>query len=460
MMRLAAILSLIGASLCSQAAAHEAKRKPNIIVILADDMGYGDIGVHGCKDIPTPHIDSLAKNGVHCRQGYVSAPQCSPTRAGLLTGRYQQRFAHESNAAFVGSALSLKEITIANRLRDLGYFTGMVGKWHLGLDDAHHPLSRGFQEFFGFLGGAHSYIGNDKPGIVKNNPILRGKEPVPEKEYLTTAFGREAVAFIDRHRKEPFFLYLAFNAPHGPLQAPEAYLSKFAHIPSETRRTYAAMVSALDDAIGSVLAKLRDTGLEEDTIIFFVSDNGGPLGGAWNGSSNLPLRGQKGDLLEGGVRVPFLVQWKGKLPAGRVYDPPVIQLDILPTAVAAAGAEVRSEWKLDGVNLLPYLSGKAKGVPHETLYWRFHFPPRNEPVFKLAIRQGDWKLVKEAERRVDAGFTGKTSVHLFNLAADPGETKDLREQEPERFRRLEALWQRWNAEMAPPPLQRAREGGS
>jgi arylsulfatase A-like enzyme len=456
MVRCSALISLTFLMACAPAAAQEAKRKPNIIVIVADDMGHGDIGVHGCKDIPTPHIDSLAKHGVHCRQGYVSAPQCSPTRAGLLTGRYQQRFAHESNAAFVGSALSLKETIMAQRLRSLGYVTGMVGKWHLGLDAEHHPLARGFDEFFGFLGGAHTYIGNDKPGVVKNNPILRGKEPVPEPEYLTTAFGREAVAFIDRHRKEPFFLYLACNAPHGPLQAPEAYLKKFEHIPSETRRTYAAMVSALDDAIGTVLAKLHESGLEEDTIIFFVSDNGGPLGGAWNGSSNLPLRGQKGDLLEGGVRVPFLVQWKAGLPAGRVYDRPVIQLDILPTAVAAAGGEVNPQWKLDGVNLLPYLSGKARGEPHEVLFWRFHFPPRNEPVFKLAVRQGDWKLVKEAERRPDSGFTGKTSVHLYNLATDPGETKDLRAQEPERFRQVEELWRKWNAEMAPPPLQRAR----
>jgi len=434
------------------------KRKPNIIVILADDMGFGDIGVHGCKDIPTPSIDSLAKHGIMCRQGYVSAPQCSPTRAGLLTGRYQQRFAHESNASFTGSQLSLQETIFPQRLRSLGYVTGMVGKWHLGVGDLkYHPLNRGFQEYFGFLGGAHSYVNNDKPGVLKNNPILRNHNPFAEKDYLTDAFGREAAGFIDRHRKEPFFLYLAFNAPHGPLQAPEKYLKRFAHIENETRRTYAAMVSAMDDAIGVVLAKLAECGLEEDTLIFFLSDNGGPLGSAWNGSSNLPLRGQKGDLLEGGVRSPFLVRWKGKLPAGKTYDSPVISLDILPTALAAAGGEVKSEWQLDGVNLLPHLAGKTKTPPHDVLYWRFHFPPKNQPVFKYAVRQGDWKLVKEAERDPERGFTGKTWVRLYNLATDAGENDDLFAKEPARARELQQLWDRWNAQMAPPPLKRAKD---
>ncbi|MCI0455798.1 MAG: sulfatase [Gemmataceae bacterium] len=453
----AAVCLVWGASPADGRAAGPRPRKPNIIVILADDMGFGDIGVNGCKDIKTPHIDSLARNGMRFRQGYVSAPQCSPTRAGLLTGRYQQRFGHESNAATVGSAMSPGETTLADRLRALGYVTGVVGKWHLGLDAKSHPLGRGFQEFFGFLGGAHAYVGNDKPGILKNNPILRGKEPVPEKEYLTDAFAREAVGFIDRHRQKPFFLYLAFNAPHGPLQAPDKYLKRVEHVKDPTRRTYAAMVTALDDAVGAVLAKLRDSGLEEETLIFFLSDNGGPLGSAWNGSSNFPLRGQKGDLLEGGVRVPFLVQWRGRLPAGKVYDHPVIQLDILPTALAAAGARARPEWKLDGVDLLPHLTGKNQDRPHETLFWRFHFPPRQEPVFKWAVRQGDWKLVKEAERHPERGFTGKTWLRLYNLATDPGEMNDLSAKEPARVKRLEALWQRWNAEMAPPPLRRARE---
>jgi arylsulfatase A-like enzyme len=360
---------LVGATLCGGAEA--GNRRPNIVIILADDYGFGDCSMHGCKDIPTPHIDSIARRGVRCTSGYVSAPQCSPTRAGLLTGRYQQRFGHEFNAAIEDSALSLSETTLASRLRAAGYATGLVGKWHLGSDEQHQPLARGFQEFFGFLGGANPYLPQSPKGTVPR--VLRGREDAGEKQFLTEALGREAVAFVDRHQREPFFLYLAFNAPHGPLQATEPYLKRFAGIKDETRRTYAAMVAAMDDAIGQVLAKLREAGLEEDTLVFFLSDNGGPTD--VNASSNRPWRGVKGEVREGGVRVPLLVQWPKHLPAGQTYDQPVIQLDIHPTALAAAGAAIGADAKLDGVDLLPYLTGKKAGPPHETLYWRFSFPP-------------------------------------------------------------------------------------
>lgn len=428
-------------------AAAQPVRKPNIIVILADDLGHSDLGFTGCKDIPTPHLDSLAKNGVRCSNGYVSAPQCSPTRAGLLTGRYQQRFGHESNMAVPGSALSLKETTLADRLKAAGYATGLVGKWHLGGDDdKYHPLNRGFQEFFGFLGGANPYLPDAKTGHVVR--ILRGKEPANEKTFLTEAFGREATAFIDRHQKEPFFLYLAFNAPHGPLQAPEKNLKRFEAIKDEKRRTYAAMVSALDDAIGTVLTKLRNAGLEEQTLLFFFSDNGGPT--HVNGSSNHPYHGQKGDTLEGGIRTPWVAQWKGTLPGGKVYDHPVIQLDVHPTALAAAGVEVKPEWKLDGVNLLPYLSGKNTAPPHDVLYWRFQFPSRQPLRFKWAVREGDWKLVMAVERGADGAFVGNATLRLYNLAKDPGELTDLRDKEPEKVKSLETLWKRWNDQMAEP----------
>jgi arylsulfatase A-like enzyme len=368
--------------------------RPNIIVILTDDQGYFDLGVHGCKDIPTPHIDSLARNGVRCSNGYVSAPQCAPTRAGLLTGRYQQRFGFEHNSALPNSSLPLTETTLADRLKAAGYATGLVGKWHLGSDDKHHPLNRGFQEFFGFLGGANPYLPQGNTDVVPR--ILRGREDANEKEYLTDAFAREAVAFIGRHQKEPFFLYLAFNAPHGPLQAPEKYLKRFDTIPDEKRRTYAAMVSAMDDAIGLVLGKLRSAGLEENTLIFFVSDNGGPT--EVNASHNTPLRGVKGEVREGGIRVPFLVQWKGKLPAGKVYDRPVIQMDIHPTALAAAGVPLPADAKLDGLDLMPHLTGAKTEAPHAVLYWRFNFPP-SQPS-KWAVRQGDWKLFTDIASRV------------------------------------------------------------
>jgi arylsulfatase A-like enzyme len=414
----------------AQAEAGGKARKPNIIVILADDLGYADVGFHGCKDIPTPHLDSLAKRGVRFTNGYVSGPYCSPTRAGLLTGRYQNRFGHEFNpGGGVQQGLPTSEVTLADRLRALGYRTGLVGKWHLGGTAKMQPTARGFDEFFGFLGGAHSYF-PDKKG----KGILRGTSPVEEKEYLTDAFAREAVSFIEKHHKDPFFLYLAFNAVHTPMDATEKYLKRFPSIADSQRQKYAAMLSAMDDAVGRVLAKLRERGLEEDTLIFFLSDNGGPtmVGTTINGSINLPLRGSKRQLLEGGVRVPFVVCWKGRLPEGKTHDHPVIALDILPTAIAAAGGTVQAEWKLDGVNLLPHLQGKINAAPHDTLYWRFGE--------QFAIRHGDWKLVQY----------DKTGMHLYNLREDIGEQNDLAAKQPERVKLLKDVWSKWNAQLAEP----------
>jgi arylsulfatase A-like enzyme len=440
--------------------------RPNIIVIVGDDMGYADIGVHGGREIPTPHIDALAAAGVRCTSGYVSAPYCSPTRAGLLTGRYQTRFGHEFNpsaspgrrggrrrvganandAETLGAkpGLPLAETTIADRLQAAGYVTGLVGKWHLGNDAAQRPLERGFDEFFGFLGGAHPYVPGEGPAI------LRGDEPVDEREYLTDAFGREAVDFIERHRDEPFFLYLAFNAVHTPMQADDARLQKFASIQDEKRRTYCAMMAAMDDAIGRVTAKLQDSGLEQNTLVFFISDNGGPTmqGTATNASINAPLRGSKRTTLEGGVRVPFFVRWPDKVPAGKVYDQPVIQLDVLPTALAAAGIEAPADAKLDGVNLVPYINDEHSTAPHEALCWRFG--PQ------MAIRKGDWKLVKY-DPVVDGQRGRATEAKLYNLAEDIGEARDLAAQRPEKAAELQADWEQWN-ELNAPPLWRQEFG--
>ena len=411
----------------SWTSAADPSRKPNILVIVGDDMGYADVGCHGCKDIPTPHLDALAKGGVRATSGYVSGPYCSPTRAGLLTGRYQQRFGHEFNPAGGPEAgLPVTETTLADRLKTAGYATGLVGKWHLGGAPKFHPQQRGFSEFFGFLGGAHSYL--DGKGV------LRGNQAAGEKDYLTDAFSREAVAFIDKHQKAPFFLYLAFNAVHTPMEATDKYLERFPKIENKQRRTYAAMMAAMDDAIGAVMAKLRAANLEENTLIFFISDNGGPTmaGTTINGSNNAPLRGSKRQTLEGGVRVPFLVQWKGKLPAGKVYEQPIIQLDIAATALAAAGVDVKPDWKLDGVNLLPYLEGTNTKPPHDALYWRFGD--------QMALRQGDWKLVQY----------DKSGRKLYHLAQDVGEAADLAEKEPERVKAMTAVWDRWNAELVKP----------
>ncbi|HVU88217.1 MAG TPA: sulfatase [Pirellulales bacterium] len=431
-----------------------ASRRPNIIVILADDLGYADLGFQGCKDIPTPHLDALAASGVRCTNGYVSGPYCSPTRAGLLTGRYQERFGHEFNpggqAEERGNAgLPVSETTMADRLKAAGYVTGLVGKWHLGAAPKFHPQRRGFDEFFGFLGGAHAYF--PERGAA---PIYRGPEVVEEREYLTDAFAREAVAFIDRHQKEEFFLYLAFNAVHTPMHATDARLAKFSAIEDKQRRTYAAMTSAMDDAVGQVLDKVRSAGLTNDTLVFFFSDNGGPTMRTTtiNGSRNTPLRGSKRTTLEGGVRVPFVVSWPGKLPAGKTFDRPLIQLDVQPTALAAAGIEAQPDWKLDGVNLLPHLQGEASAGPHDTLYWRFGE--------QMAMRRGDWKLVRY-DALVDDGRQGTVSpVRLYNLADDVGESRDLAADQPERVKELTAVWSAWNAQLARPLWgQRARSGG-
>ena len=451
-----AAATIVAAFLTTIALTAIAATKPNVIVIVGDDMGYADISAHGCKDIPTPYIDSIAADGVRCTNGYVSAPYCSPTRAGLLTGRYQTRFGHEMNpggaaggkkkakAAQAGNkeedealvstgetGLPVSETTIANRFKAAGYVTGLVGKWHLGSAPQFQPPQRGFDEFFGFLGGLHGYFPDAGP------VMLRGDKPAPEKEYLTDAFGREAVSFIDRNADKPFFLYLAFNAVHTPMSATDDRLKEFADIKDEKRRTYAAMMSAMDDAIGKVLAELKKKNLEDNTLVVFISDNGGPTmkGVTINASRNDPFRGSKRTTLEGGIHVPFFVKWPGHVPAGKTYDEPVIQLDILPTALTAAGVDVSKESKLDGKDLLPYLNGKEKNSPHDLLCWRFG--PQ------MAIRKGDWKLVKY-DPAVD-GDTGKvTAAKLYNLKDDVGEAHDLIQAEPNKAAELQAEWDKWN----------------
>jgi arylsulfatase A-like enzyme len=423
-----------------------AAEKPNIIVIVADDLGSGDVGVHGCTDIPTPHIDSLARDGVRCTQGYVSAPQCSPTRAGLLTGRYQQRFGHEHNRSYPDSAMPLTETTVAQRLKAAGYVTGLVGKWHLGSDEKHHPMSRGFDEFFGFLGGANPYLPRPNGGTVPR--VMRGREDANEKAYLTDALGREAAAFVERHKSDPFFLYVAFNAPHLPLEATPKYLERFASIEDETRRTCAAMISAMDEAVGVLLAKLKSAGLDDNTLVFFISDNGGPT--RQNGSRNTSLTGLKGQVHEGGIRTPFLVRWKGRLPAGKVYERPVIQLDICPTALAVARAAVPADARFDGVNLLPYLSGENAGDPHDVLYWRFTFPPNRPDVPRWAIRQGEWKLLSDVDSHNPDARPADRMLKLVNLAADSQEAADLSSRHPEKVKELEETWKKWSAELVNP----------
>ena len=448
--RILATITIVFSLLCfSRSAAEAQRRPPNIVVIVADDMGYADIGVHGSKDIPTPNIDALAKGGIRFTDAYVSGPYCSPTRAGLLTGRYPQRFGHEFNLdlppAHSDFGLPLSETTMADRLKAAGYRTALFGKWHLGSADKFHPMARGFDEFFGFQGGLHSYLDAQ---AASRNPLLDGRKVVAETTYLTDAFADRAVDFIKRQKSQPFFLYLAFNAVHIPMQATDKYLARFTHIVDEQRRTYAAMLSAMDDGIGKTLAALRAEGLEENTLIIFFNDNGGPTmaGTTINGSSNAPLRGSKRQTWEGGIRVAFIIRWKGHLAEGKTDARPIIQLDVLPTALAAAGVKPQPQWKLDGVNLLPFLTGKMSGRPHEALYWRLGE--------NMAIRKGDWKLVKTSERPLQdvdpAIFNDLSGAELYNLADDIGEKKNLAAAHPEKVKELAAAWQRWNKELAKP----------
>jgi len=416
--------------------------QPNVIIILTDDQGYADVGFNGCKDIPTPHIDRIASNGVKFTSGYVSYAVCGPSRAGLITGRYQERFGFGRNPLFTPNdpdqGLPLSEKTLASALNMAGYQTMAIGKWHLGAHESLRPLNRGFDEFFGFLTGGHQYfpelwtlkdISEVKSQFeAYKTKLLQNDIRVDEREYLTDALSREAVRFIERNVENPFFLYLAYNAPHGPLQATEKYLNRFSHIESKKRRTYAAMVSAVDDGVGALLNKLEELDIHENTMIFFLSDNGGPYKS--NGSINLPLREGKGSLYEGGIRVPFAMQWPGKIPSGQVFDAPVISLDIFATVAEYAGTKPGKA--LDGVNIIPYLLGQEQGIPHENLFWRIFDSD------SYAVRSGDMKLVN----------MNGIQDELYNLTEDIGEKQEMDTEE--EMQRLIIEYKRWESMMIDP----------
>lgn len=428
---------------------------PNLIVILTDDQGYHDVGFNGCKDIPTPNLDSIASNGVHFTSGYVSYSVCSPSRAGLLTGRYEQRFGHERNPEWQPenphSGLPLTETTLADALGKVGYHSGVIGKWHLGSNPAFHPMKRGFNEFFGMLGGGHRYFPEEltikETNMAKNEAdsyrlwILRNYEPVRTTNYLTDEFSDEAVSFIGRNKDKPFFLYLAYNAPHAPLEAPEKYLKRFPGIKDSRRQTYAAMVSAVDDGVGRVLAELRKDGLEDRTLVVYLSDNGGPTQD--NASNNAPLRGAKGSPWEGGWRVPFAMQWPGHLPKGMTYDEPVLSLDIFATIAALADTSTDPARPLDGINLMPYLTGQKTSPPHDTIYLRMF----DKGAF--AVRSGDNKLVIPSH----AG-----GAELFDVVQDITESKNLAGSKPEVLAELEKKRVAWNQQLVEPVFQGLAQG--
>ena len=406
-----------------------ANRPPNVVLILADDLGYADIGAYGSKTIPTPHVDALSNQGVRFTNAYVTAASCSPSRAGLLSGRYQQRFGFEFNTSNgvitnrLQRGLDPTVVTIADVLQKAGYVTGIFGKWHLGTRPHLHPQTRGFDEFYGFLAGAHSFF----PGSPREpffSTVMRGNEPLVEPEYLTDAIAREAVRFIDQHQDKPFFAYVPFNAVHTPIEATKKYQDRFPNEESNKQRDYNAMTSALDDAVGAIVAAVDKRQLADNTLVIFVNDNGGPT---YTGvQSNGKLKLGKLFLFEGGIRVPLIISWPGLTKPGTTFDGITSTLDLFPTICSAAGIDLPESIEIDGVDLNRFLKGNETRSPHETLFWS------NGP--NIAVRMGEWKLVKS-----------HNNVWLFDLAKDEGETKNLAKSHPKIVAELEQAYQQWRA---------------
>ncbi|WP_020583124.1 sulfatase-like hydrolase/transferase [Endozoicomonas elysicola] len=446
LMAAACAVAMAGASLSTAQAAEPASarltERPNVLLIVADDLGYADVGFQKqSRDVVTPNLDRLAAKGTIMTAGYVSASVCGPTRAGLMTGQYQQRFGYHDNVApfvreeGIEQGLPVELTTMADRMKDVGYRTGMVGKWHDG--DAEHfwPHNRGFEEFFGFNNGAANYfVGPINQQEQQKKPwsaMYRNDQPVSNfDDYLTDRFGDEAVSYIERHKNEPFFLYVAFNAVHGPLQARPEDLERFKHITDDKRRTVLAMNYNLDQNVGKIVSKLEKLELMDDTLIVFISDNGGKLND--NRSFNTPLRGEKGTYWDGGIRVPFTFTWEGVIPAGKTLNEPVIALDLLPTFLNAVGAEVRKEWDLDGVNLLPYVKGQVAQLDNRYFYW--------DNQMSWAIRDDEWKLIKENK------FNKQQKTELFRISQDISESNNVADQYPEVVAKMTSAYMSWNAE--------------
>ena len=418
--------SMLGGLAAMRAGAAPAQ-PPNVVVIVSDDQGYGDISCYEHpKEVRTPQMDRIAKRGVRFEQGYANAYVCAPSRAAILTGTYPQRYGfYTASDSRVG--LPLNQVTLADVLKKEGYATCALGKWHLGIEPAYHPMKRGFDEFYGFLGhGAHDYYDLKRTGVFWNS-ILRNYEPIDETGYLTDNLGREAVSFIGRNAQKPFFLYLAYNAVHFPMQAPQEIIRK--HDTGDPKRDILmAMLECENNAIGKVLDELERRNLDHNTILVFVSDNGGARN---NASSNGPLRDYKQSVYEGGIRIPFLISWPGHLRENAVSREPVMFMDIMPTIAAAVGAPLPQGRGLEGRNMLPVLTGKASGPLHDALFW-------DGGQEKTAIRSGDWKLVNNP---------GK--IELFNLRQDAGEKTGLAAQRPEIVAQLRQKFDAWSKLTAP-----------
>lgn len=411
---------------CNSAETTSDETKPNILLIVTDDMGYNDAGFMGSKDIKTPNLDALAKNAVLFSDAHVTATVCSPSRAGIVTGKYQQRFGHEANVPPRDLGTDTSQVTIADALLEHGYRTSINGKWHLGMKDYYHPNSRGFEHFYGFLGGHRTYFAHDYP---EGHPraMMWNREHAPfDGEYLTDAQGDSTIAFIERSGDDPFFVFLSFLAPHAPMDATEEDLALFE---DHDRPEYAAMMWAMDRAVGNVVDRLKELDKFDNTLIYFFSDNGGSPS---NDSNNYPLKGFKGNKFEGGHRVPFFIHWPDAVEGGRVYEEMISALDVFPTTLAAAGISLLDYTELDGVNLLPYLNDEIVGKPHEKLFFR--------KEFGAAMRYNSWKLI----RLDDFGYV------MYDLENDPYETEDIKNEFPDQFASMKADLEEWEEELVEP----------
>ncbi|GAA4902301.1 sulfatase family protein [Ferrimonas pelagia] len=456
--------SLLPAALLPLAAvaSGEAPTPPNVVVIYVDDLGYADVSAypHASADVHTPHIDAIAENGVLMTKGYVTSPMCGPSRAALVTGRYQQRIGYElhwgpgavARDPEVDFGLPAAEPTIAHHFQGLGYRTFAFGKWHLGNSEAQLPHNKGFDEYYGIIepgNQLHLTQEHIDYGLTFWDDQVDAKS---EEMFLTELYTDKAIDFVNRHKDDPFFMYLSYTAVHAPTDAAQRYHDQVAdievslpeeyqsndpryHVSADQRRSLLAMLAELDDNVGRFMTQLERHGLSDNTLLFFISDNGGKPGN--NASYNLPLNGQKGQLLEGGIHVPYLMQWPAQLPKGLVYDHPVLQIDVLPTALAAAGGQAPEV--TDGVNLLPHLQGKHTTKPHEALFWR--------TGHNWAVQQDDWKLVHSAR---DFFLKPKGEPALYYLGDDPSEQENLIQRFPERAETLQKLWDQWNQDNVTP----------
>lgn len=426
---------------CSAMADGAGRQRPNIVLLFADDAGYADFGFQGSSDFRTPVLDALAESGVVFNQFYMTAAVCGPSRAGMMTGRYQQRFGFEENnvpgymsphgetGERMGLPLGLP--TMGTLLQDAGYRTGYIGKWHLGQADCFHPTRRGFDSFYGFRGGARSfypYASDAMPEVERWMERGLGGYEEPSG-YVTDALAAEACRFIDAQAKHPFFLFVSFNAVHTPMQADPADRALFPALDGK-RRTLAQMTVSMDRAVGTILNALESAGLRENTLVIFTNDNGGPTDAS--AASNWPLSGCKATHLEGGIRVPCIFSWPAVLDAGVRYEWPVSALDLLPTFLGVAEKDLSTMDELDGVNVMPYLSGENRSRPHEVLFWK--------KENRGAVREGDWKLLRFPDRPAE----------LYRLDVDPAERNDVAAIYPERVRALYARLFDWECELARP----------